>query len=85
MSPEWISALVALAVFVFMLVGALFNKIGGVGSDMANLKTHVADIKTHVAENYATKDEMKDLAQRVERQIETGFDRMIEILKKGNN
>lgn len=75
MSPEWISALVALAVFIFMLVGALINKIGSVGSDVANLKTHVA-------ENYATKDEMKDLAQRVERQIETGFDRMIEILKK---
>lgn len=85
MSPEWMSALVALAVFIFMLVGALINKIGGTGNEVANLKTHVADLKTHVAENYATKNEMKDLAQRVERQIETGFDRMIEILKKGNN
>jgi hypothetical protein len=78
MSPEWISALVALALLVVTLIGALINKIGGLGSEVANLKTHVA-------ENYATKDEMKDLAQRVERQIETGFDRMIEILKKGNN
>lgn len=78
MSPEWISAVVALALLVVTLIGALINKMGGLGREVANLKTHVA-------ENYATKDEMKDLAQRVERQIETGFDRMIEILKKGND
>jgi len=74
MDPSWLSALVALATLLVMLIGALIGKL-------SSLSKELADYKTHVAENFATKDEVKDLAERVERQIENGFNRMFEILK----
>ncbi|EGR0802243.1 hypothetical protein KS876_001069 [Vibrio parahaemolyticus] len=75
MDPTWLSALVALATLLVMLIGALIGKL-------FSLSKELADYKTHVAENFATKDEVKDLAERVERQIENGFNRMFDMLKQ---
>ena len=78
MDAAWLSALVAVASLLTVLISGLIGYLFQLSKDLLNYKIHVA-------ETFATKNEVKDLAERVERQIETGFDRMIEILKKGNN
>lgn len=40
----------------------------------------ISDHKTHVAETYATKDDVKDLGDRMERQMKSGFDNLKELL-----
>ncbi|MBJ2147545.1 hypothetical protein JC606_14310 [Vibrio sp. IB15] len=75
MDPTWLSALVALATLLVMLTGALIGKL-------FSLSKELADYKTHVAENYATKEEVKDGFERLERQLETGLTRIYESLKR---
>ena len=40
----------------------------------------LSNYKTHVAEKYVTKPEMKDLTERLERQMQKGFDRIYNVL-----
>ncbi|PMG64897.1 hypothetical protein [Vibrio lentus] len=75
MDPTWLSALVALATLLVMLTGALISKL-------FSLSKELADYKTHVAESYATKEEVKDGFERLERQLETGLTRIYESLKR---
>lgn len=75
MDAGWLNALVTLAtllvVLTSMLIGYLFK-----------LSKELSNYKTHVAESYATKDEFKDHAERLERQMETGFNRLYDTLKR---
>jgi Tfp pilus assembly protein PilE len=41
--------------------------------------------KTHVAETYATKNDVKDVGDRMERQMQAGFDNLKELLTNRNN
>ncbi|MEZ8372807.1 hypothetical protein AB4240_17440 [Vibrio splendidus] len=75
MDPTWLSALVALATLLVMLIGALISKL-------FSLTKELADYKTHVAEYYATKEEVKDGFERLERQLETGLTRIYDTLKR---
>lgn len=75
MDPTWLSALVALATLLVMLIGALISKL-------FSLSKELADYKTHVAESYATKEEVKDGFERLERQLEAGLTRIYESLKR---
>ena len=75
MDPTWLSALVALATLLVMLTGALIGKL-------FSLSKELAEYKTHVAESYATKEEVKDGFERLERQLETGLTRIYESLKR---
>ena len=75
MDPTWLSALVALATLLVVLIGALISKL-------FSLSKELADYKTHVAESYATKEEVKDGFERLERQLETGLTRIYESLKR---
>ncbi|MEZ8230709.1 hypothetical protein AB6C58_18230 [Vibrio splendidus] len=75
MDPTWLSALVALATLLVMLISALISKL-------FSLSKELADYKTHVAESYATKEEVKDGFERLERQLETGLTRIYESLKR---
>ncbi len=75
MDPTWLSALVALATLLVMLIGALISKL-------FSLSKELADYKTHVAESYATKEEVKDGFERLARQLETGLTRIYESLKR---
>ncbi|MEZ9424740.1 hypothetical protein ACMAZD_11540 [Vibrio sp. nBUS_14] len=75
MDPTWLSALVALATLLVLLTGALIGKL-------FSLSKELADYKTHVAESYATKEEVKDGFERLERQLETGLTRIYESLKR---
>ncbi|MCG7499375.1 hypothetical protein MHO82_21140 [Vibrio sp. Of7-15] len=71
MEPDWINASVGVISLVIILAGLVFKQA-----------KELSDYKTHVAETYATKEEVKDLTERLERQIETGFNRVYEILSK---
>lgn len=75
LEPAWVNVLIAAATLITALLGALITKFFSVTNELAELKIHVA-------ESYATKDEVKDLAERVERQIETGFNRIYETLNR---
>ncbi|MEH6729724.1 MAG: hypothetical protein V7726_03910 [Pseudoalteromonas distincta] len=43
----------------------------------------LSDHKTHVAETYATKSDVKELGDRMERQMEKGFESIEKLLTKG--
>ncbi|MBP3140136.1 hypothetical protein ACTFQF_15985 [Aliivibrio fischeri] len=75
MDASWTNALIGALSLLTVLLGALIAKFFSVTKELS-------DFKTHVAENYATKDEVKDAIERVERQIEIGFNRLYEILNK---
>ena len=75
MDASWTNTLVGVLSLLSVLLGALIAKYLSVTKELS-------DFKTHVAENYATKDEVKDVIERVERQIEIGFNRIYEILNK---
>ncbi len=74
MDPSWLNALVALASLLIVLTSMLIGYFFKLSKELSNYKTHVA-------ENYATKDEFKDHAERLERQMEVGFNRIYETLK----
>ncbi|AOY11844.1 hypothetical protein BGL48_11870 [Salinivibrio sp. SS3] len=75
---DWVTA-VATALGVLITIGgvaiAVVNRIGAVARELS-------EHKTHVAENYATKDDVKDMTERVERQMEAGFSRIYKLLEK---
>jgi len=67
MDPNWLTALVAAATLLLTILGAMFGKI-------LALSNEVAKYKTHVAETYATKEEIKDGFERLERQMSRIYD-----------
>lgn len=71
---EWLAALAALGMLIAVVVGAVIKRVG-------NVEKNLADHKTHVAETYETKANMKDVADRIERQMQTGFDRIYKLLE----
>ena len=75
MDATLISALAGVAMVIIVLFSTLIAKFFAQSKE-------IAELKTHVAENYATKDEFKDHAERLERQMETGFNRLYETLNR---
>lgn len=71
---DWVAAVAALGMLIAVVVGAVINRLSAVTKDLA---TH----KTHVAETYATKDDVKELGDRMERNMTSGFDRIYNLLK----
>ena len=74
---DWVAAITAVAMLVVVIGGAVITWLSKVSADLA-------EHKTHVAETYATKDDVKELGDRVERNMDSGFDRIYNLLK-GNN
>jgi hypothetical protein len=62
----------------------LIAYLNGVATKARN---ELSDHKTHVAENYATKDDVKELGDRMERQMSQGFENLKQLLsnRKNNN
>lgn len=75
MDSSWLSGIVAMAGLIVtlttMLIGFCFR-----------LSRDLSSHKTHVAESYVTKDEFKAHAERLERQMENGFDRIYDALNR---
>lgn len=74
MDAAFISALAAVCMIFIILFAALIAKFFAQSKE-------ISELKTHVAENYATKDESKAHAERLERQMEVGFNRLYDALK----
>ncbi|SGY96150.1 hypothetical protein [Moritella viscosa] len=74
---SWVAAIVAIVMLVVVVSGAVITWLSKVSADLA-------EHKTHVAETYATKDDVKELGDRVERNMDSGFDRIYNLLQ-GNN
>jgi len=66
--------LVSLVLTVVLPLVAYFNRAMTKNSQL------ISNHKTHVAETYATKDDVKDLGDRMERQMRSGFDNLKELL-----
>lgn len=71
---DWVAAVAAVIMIVIVVGGGLIKWLSKVAADLA-------DHKTHVAENYATKDDVKEFGERVERNMNSGFDRIYNLLK----
>jgi hypothetical protein len=65
-------ALSAIAI-VLAIVIPLVAYLNNVATKARN---EISEHKTHVAENYATKDDVKDLGDRMERQMKSGFENL---------
>lgn len=78
MDPNWINALIALATFLTLLTSLLIGYL-------FRLSNELSMYKIHVAEKYVTKPEMKALSESIERQMQTGFNRLYDILNKQQN
>ncbi|MGF1702960.1 hypothetical protein L4D09_21970 [Photobacterium makurazakiensis] len=76
MDPNWLNALVALGSLLTLLTSVLIGYL-------FRLSKELSDYKTYVAQHHATKEELKDMAERMERHFDTGFDRIVEMLKQG--
>tara|TARA_R110002033_G_scaffold12384_2_gene37593 strand:+ start:4791 stop:5057 length:267 start_codon:yes stop_codon:yes gene_type:complete len=70
-----VGVLLTIAVPLVAYLNSVANKT------RAELSNH----KTHVAENYATKNDVKDLGDRMERQMKAGFDNLKELLTNSKN
>jgi hypothetical protein len=63
-----------LVLAVFIPLVAYLNSVA------TKARNEISDHKTHVAENYATKDDVKNLGDRMERQMEKGFENLKQFL-----
>ncbi len=75
MDANWANVMIGMASFLTLLLSLLIGYLFRLSKEMS-------EYKIYVARNHATKDELKDLGERVERQIETGFKQMMNILDK---
>ena len=75
---DWVAALAAVGMLIAVVVGAVITRLGAVSKDLA-------EHKTHVAETYATKDDVKELGDRMERNMARGFDRIYNLIKQGKD
>ena len=70
-----------LAVSVIGLILVIIVPLVGYLNNVATkARNEISDHKTHVAENYATKDDVKNLGDRMERQMEKGFENLKQFL-----
>ncbi|MDK2597900.1 hypothetical protein [Pseudoalteromonas obscura] len=75
-TPNWIMAIAAVASLVLMVTVPVVVHLFNSG---AETRRALSDYKTHVAEQYATKGDVRELGDRMERQLEQGF-KQIEML-----
>ncbi|MCL1050387.1 hypothetical protein L2755_12210 [Shewanella abyssi] len=72
----WIMVVIA---FLSLVLGVLVPVIIAIYNAHKSTAKELSDHKTHVAETYATKDDVKDLGDRIERQMKDGFNNLKEL------
>lgn len=60
-----------------MLVPLLVNLYARINANSTELSQH----KTHVAEHYATKDDVREIATRLERHMDKQFEQLLRTIK----
>lgn len=76
---SWLTVIIGLVGVVLTIVVPLVAYLNSV---MHRTRNELSDHKTHVAENYATKTDVKELGDRMERQMEKGFESIEKLLTK---
>lgn len=76
-TTNWLLVVIGLASLILAVVVPLVAYLNSVATKTRNeLNNH----KTHVAETYATKNDVKELGDRMERQFAKSFDNLKEFL-----
>lgn len=76
-TTNWLSVVIGLSGLILAIVVPLVAYLNSVATKTRN---ELNDHKTHVAETYATKNDVKDLGDRMERQFAKSFDNLKEFL-----
>ncbi|UQV23165.1 hypothetical protein [Vibrio sp. J383] len=74
LDPNWFNVLIAFCTFVTLILSLLIGYL-------FRLSKELGEHKTHVAETYATKDDVKELGDRIERSMVKEFDRLHTLLQ----
>lgn len=74
LDPGWVNAVLAFGTFVTLILSLLIGYL-------FRLSKELSEYKTHVAETYATKHDVKELGDRIERSMVKEFDRIHSLLK----
>lgn len=74
---EWLMVLIGVIGILLTVVVPLIAYLNSVAH---NTRAELSNHKTHVAENYATKHDVKELGDRMERQMEKGFENLKQFL-----
>jgi hypothetical protein len=78
---EWLGLAIAA---VGLLIGALSPVLTSLFGKISRQQIDMANHRAHVAENYATKAEMTEGINRLEKRIDSGFNRLDEKLERLN-
>jgi len=76
-TTNWLLVVIAFIGLVLTIVVPLVAYLNSVATKTRN---ELSNHKTHVAETYATKDDVKDLGDRMERQMDVGFYNLKQLL-----
>jgi hypothetical protein len=79
---NWLLVIVGIVGVLLTIAVPLIAYLNNVAHKTSN---ELSNHKTHVAENYATKNDVKDLGDRMERQMQAGFDNLKELLTNSKN
>ncbi|MGI2107855.1 hypothetical protein ACRN9C_00395 [Shewanella frigidimarina] len=74
---NWLLVIVGIVGVLLTIAVPLIAYLNSVVHKTSN---ELSNHKTHVAENYATKNDVKDLGDRMERQMQAGFDNLKQLL-----
>lgn len=74
---DWLLVLIG---FIGLVMTVVIPLIAYLNSVAHNTRAELSNHKTHVAENYATKHDVKELGDRMERQMEKGFENLKQFL-----
>lgn len=74
---DWLMVLIGVIGILLTVVVPLIAYLNSVAH---NTRAELSNHKTHVAENYATKHDVKELGDRMERQMEKGFENLKQFL-----
>lgn len=79
---QWIMVAISTAALILSVLVPIIMALNRANKDTAK---ELSDHKTHVAETYATKTDFDKLTERMERQLQNGFDTLERLLTKSKD
>ncbi|APM00248.1 hypothetical protein HOR41_gp38 [Pseudoalteromonas phage C5a] len=79
---QWIMVAISTAALILSVLVPIIVALNRANKDTAK---ELSDHKTHVAETYATKTDFDKLTERMERQLQNGFDTLERLLTKSKD
>ncbi len=76
-TTNWLLVVIGIVSLVIAIVVPLIAYLNSVAN---KTRSELSDHKTHVAETYATKNDVKDLGDRMESQMKSGFQNLKDFL-----